>query len=85
MRLVGFTRTALVGLLLAAMPISATTAAVRPSAAIPAAGSTTVAAQDGYDNGFSSGWIALAAVAIIWAIALATRGGDDDDIALSRG
>lgn len=84
MSLVRITRNAIAGLMIAAVPVTAATAAVRPGSAIPAAGSTAAAAQDGYNDGLSSGWIALVAVAIIWAIALLGDDDDNDDLEISR-
>ncbi len=84
MSLVKITRNAVAGLMIAAVPVTAATAAVRPGSAIPAAGSSAAVAQDGDRDGMSYGWIALAAVAIIWAIAL-IGDRDDDDFEISRG
>lgn len=84
MALTKFTRTVVAGLLIAALPVSAT-AATRPSAAIPAATAASAAQYDD-DDGWSAGWLALAGVAIIWAIAIAVLISDDDDNrSLTRG
>ena len=82
MSLLKFTRNAVAGLMIAAVPVTAATAAVRPGSAIPAASSSAVAAQDGYD-GMGNGWIALGAVAIIWIMAI-LMDDDDQDIEISR-
>lgn len=64
--------------LIAAMPVSASVASVRPNAAIPTAGSTAVtAAQDDDDGAMGVSWAALAV--IVLTIALAVYIAIDDD------
>lgn len=56
-------RNAVAGALIAAVPVSATAAAVRPNAAVPAAASTAVTAQ-GESSGMSVAWPALIVIAL---------------------
>jgi H+/gluconate symporter-like permease len=66
------------GAIIAALPISASVAAVRPNAAVPTAGSTAVASAAQYENGadiWAGAWIPLGiivATAVV-GIILATK------------
>jgi hypothetical protein len=55
--------------LIAAMPITGTVAAVRPSVAVPTAGSTAVAAQD-YGRGEGVAWLPLGIIIATVILAL---------------
>ncbi|MEO7541822.1 MAG: hypothetical protein ABIS66_07705 [Sphingomicrobium sp.] len=64
-------RNGLAGVLVAAVPATASFAATRPNAAVPVAGSTAVAAQYNNDDrqaGIS--WVALAAIGLAIGVAL---------------
>lgn len=81
MKLSRIVRNSVAGALIAATPISATVGAVRPSAAVPTAGSTAVTAQAGYedDDGFAVPWIAVGVVAVAIAVMLWIAVDDDGD------
>ena len=64
--------------LIAVLPVSTSVAATRPNAAVPAAGSTAVAAQDDY-NGTGVAWPALAVIALTLAVALWIILDDDEE------
>lgn len=69
MKPVKILRNGIAGVLIAALPATATLGATRPNAAVPAASSATVAAyQDDDDGGIS--WLAVAAIGIAAAVAL---------------
>jgi len=76
-----FVRNLVAGACIAAMPISTTAAAAatRPNAAVPAAGSTAVAAQSGAEAGFGVSWAALAVVAAAIIAAIWISVSDDSD------
>lgn len=80
-------RNSVAGVLIAAMPVSATVAAVRPNAAIPTAGSTAVTAQGEYEAGIGVSWAAVAVIAItlIVAIWIAVDDDPEGEGTLSRG
>ena len=66
------------GVIIAALPIATSNAAVRPNAAVPAAGSTAVAAQ--YDNGngaLAGAWVPLGIIVatILVGIWIASKDG----------
>ena len=65
--------------LIAAMPVSSTLAAVRPNAAVPTAGATAVIAQDGDEAGFGVAWAALAVIALAVVVAIWIAVDDDSD------
>jgi hypothetical protein len=72
-------RNGVAGAVIAAVPISASTAAVRPNAAVPTAGSTAIAAQ--YENngaGFWAGaWIPLGIIVATVVVAIVLASEDD--------
>ena len=72
-------RNSVAGVLIAAMPVSTTVAAVRPNAAVPTAGSTAVAAQYGEEGGFGVAWAALAVIALTVIVAIWIAVDDDSD------
>ena len=72
-------RNSVAGVLIAAMPVSTTVAAVRPNAAVPAAGATAVVAQDGDEAGFGVAWAALAVIALTVIVAIWIAVDDDND------
>lgn len=81
-------RNATAGALMALTPLSATVAAVRPNAAVPAAASTATVAQDNEPLGISSGaWLPIAIIvaALALGIYIATTGDDDGQGSISRG
>jgi hypothetical protein len=81
-------RNGVAGAMIASVPLSASVAATRPSAAVPVTGSTAVAAQV-YDTERRGGisWAAVAVIALAAAVALWIALDDDDDgeVALTRG
>ena len=85
-------RNALVGAIIAAVPVTSTIAAVRPNAAVPTAGSTAVAAQvydtnyDNRRNAFAEGWPVLlfgAAMGVLVVIMM-LEDDDNEDMSLTR-
>ena len=72
-------RNSVAGALIAAMPISASVAAVRPNAAVPTAGSTAVTAQYDDDRGPGVAWAALAVIALTVIVAIWIAVDDDSD------
>ena len=82
MNLSRIVRNSVAGALIVATPISTTVAAVRPSAAVPTAGSTAVAAQTAYDDdddGFAVPWIAVGVVAVAIGVMLWIAVDDDSE------
>jgi hypothetical protein len=81
-------RNGVAGALIASVPLSASVAATRPSAAVPVAGSTAAAAQV-YDDERRGGisWVAVGVIIFAAAVALWIALDDDDDgeVALTRG
>jgi hypothetical protein len=80
-------RNGVAGALIAAMPVSTTVAAVRPSAAVPTAGSTAVTAQ-GVEEGVAAfPWLPIGIViaTLVLAIVVATKKGGNGSGSLSRG
>lgn len=80
-------RNGLVGAMIAVVPVSASVAATRPSAAVPMAGSA-IAAQDDDDDGvWGIAWPALAVIVLTIAVAIWIMVDDDGDGdgSLSRG
>ena len=75
---VRFIRNVLAGALIASVPLSTATAAVRPNAAVPMASSTAVVAQD--DDGVfgDAGLLALLGIAAIALVALIVAFSEDD-------
>lgn len=71
-------RNGLAGVLIAALPVASSAAPVRSSAAIPAAGTTAVAAQANAGKGVAWGPIAVVILALLVAIWAAASSGDDD-------
>lgn len=73
-------RNGVAGLLIAAVPVSSSFAATRPSAAVPTAGSSAVTAQYDDNGKFMDAWPAIAIVvaAILLAIWIASKDGDSD-------
>ncbi|MEO5973247.1 MAG: hypothetical protein ABIP91_07795 [Sphingomicrobium sp.] len=74
--------------MIAFLPLTATVAATRPSAAIPVAGSTLAAQSDDDDDGaFGVSWPALAVILLTLAVAVWILIDDDGDGdgSLSRG
>jgi hypothetical protein len=81
-------RNAAAAALIAAIPVSMTVASVRPSAAVPVAGSTAVAAQvmnDDRRGGLASTWPIWLFGAGMLVLVLIEIIDDDDDFALTRG
>ena len=80
-------RNGLAGTLIALVPLSAATAAVRPNAAVPTAGSTAVVAQDA-DGGFAASawpaWIIIGATILV-GIWIAVDKDSEGEGNLSRG
>ena len=72
-------RNSVAGVLIAAMPVSTTVAAVRPNAAVPAAGSTAVVAQSDDDGAMGVSWAALAVIALTVIVAIWIAVDDDED------
>ena len=72
-------RNSVAGVLIAAMPVSTTVAAVRPNAAVPTAGATAVTAQAGDEAGFGVAWAALAVIALAIIVAIWIAVDDDSD------
>ena len=72
-------RNSVAGALIAAMPISASVAAVRPNAAVPTAGTTAVTAQVDDDAGPGVAWAALAVIALTVIVAIWIAVDDDSD------
>lgn len=72
-------RNSVAGVLIAAMPVATTVAAVRPNAAVPAAGSTAVVAQDGSEGAMGVSWAALAVIALTILVAIWIAVDDDGD------
>lgn len=72
-------RNGVAGALIAAMPVSATIAAVRPSAAVPTAGATAVTAQYGDEAGMGVAWPALAVIALTLIVAIWIAIDDDEE------
>lgn len=73
-------RNSVAGVLIAAMPVATTVAAVRPNAAVPTAGSTAVTAQyQDDDGGFGVAWAALAVIALTIIVAIWIAVDDDDE------
>ena len=74
-------RNSIAGAIIAAMPVSATVAAVRPNAAVPTAGATAVTAAqyDDRDGAMGVSWAALAVIAITIAVAIYFAVDDDGD------
>jgi hypothetical protein len=83
-------RNGVAGALIASVPLSASVAATRPSAAVPVAGSTAAAAQvyqDDRDRRGGIAWLPVGVIvfAAIVALWIALDDDDDGDIALTRG
>ncbi len=74
-------RNSVAGVLIAVTPVSTTIAAVRPNAAVPTAGSTTVVAQNDADAPYMGGvaWAAIAVVALTLIVGIWIAVGQDDD------
>ena len=81
MNLSRIVRNSVAGALIAATPIATTVAAVRPNAAVPAAGSTAVTAQayQDDDDGFAVPWLAVGVVGVALAVMLWIAIDDDGD------
>ena len=79
-------RNGVAGALIAAMPITGTVAAVRPSVAVPTEGSTAVAAQDYGEHG-GIAWLPLGIIiaTVILAIYIAADKPGRGHGSLSRG
>ena len=86
-KLTKIVRNGVAGALIAAMPISSTVAAVRPNAAVPAAGSTAVTAQGVEDSAAAFPWLPVGIViaTLVLAIVIASKNGGDGSGTLSRG
>ena len=89
MKLKRILRNAVAGVLIAAVPVSTAIAATRPSAAVPVAGSTAVAAQvydDRDDRRAGIAWpaVAVIAAALLVAIWIIIDDDDEGEGALSR-
>ncbi|WP_310467818.1 hypothetical protein [Sphingomonas sp.] len=80
-------RNGMAGALIAFLPLTASVAATRPSAAVPVAGSTAIAAQSDEDGAFGISWPALAVIVLTLAVAIWILLDDDGDGegSLSRG
>lgn len=87
MKVMKIVRNGLAGALIASVPLSASMAATRPSAAIPVASSAVVAVQDDGNGGYGIAWPAVAVIAITAIVALWIILDDDGDgdSSLSRG
>lgn len=74
------------GALIAFLPLTASVAATRPSAAVPVAGSSAIAAQSD-DGAFGVSWPALAVILLTLAVAvwIALDSDGDGHGSLSRG
>ena len=85
MKLGKLLRNGVAGIMIAAVPVSTSFAATRPNAAVPAAGSSAVTAQDYDDNRVA--WLPIAIIigTILLAIYLLTKGDGDDDGNFSQG
>lgn len=79
-------RNGMAGALIAFLPLTATVAATRPSAAVPVASSSAIAAQDD-DGAFGISWPALAVILLTLGVAIWILLDDDGDGegSLSRG
>lgn len=88
MKLMRIIRNGIAGVMIGVVPVSTAIAATRPSAAVPVAGSTVVAAQadDSYGSGMSIGWpaVAVMAAALIVGLWIVLDDDDDGEGALSR-
>jgi len=81
-------RNSVAGFMIAALPVTSAFAATRPSAAVPAAGSSAVTAQYDNDGGkFIGAWPAYAIIilAILIAIWIAADGDNDGEGDFSPG
>lgn len=72
-------RNGIAGAMLASVPLTATMAATRPNAAIPAASSAAVVAQSDDDDDGGVSFLALAAIGVAAAVAIWLILDDDDD------
>ena len=87
MKVTKIVRNGVAGALIAAMPVSTTVAAVRPNAAIPAAGSTAVTAQ-GVEDGVSAFPflpIGIVVLTLILALYIASTDNGEGSGSLSQG
>ena len=73
-------RNLVAGACIMALPLSATAAAVRPNAAVPAAGATAVVAQADEEAGFGVAWAALAVIALAVVVAIWIAVDDDSSV-----
>jgi hypothetical protein len=81
-------RNALAGAIIAAVPVTSTLAAVRPSAAVPMVTSVAVAAQDPVverRSNIAAGLPVLAFAAAMAVLIIIQLTEDDDEVSLTRG